>query len=68
MCGFITNILVLADRGFNIYEKIATVGFSIQIHAFTKGKGQLSGNYVDSTMSIANVNVRIHVEKVIGAV
>ena len=68
--GFIKNLLprdiVLADRGFNIDELIATVGASIQIPAFTKVKRQLSGKEVDSTRSIANV--RIHVERIIGAV
>ena len=46
--GFIKNLLagdiVLVDRGFNIDELIATVGASIPIPAFTKGKRQLSGN------------------------
>ena len=68
--GFIKNLLpgdiVLPDRGFNIDELIATVGPSIQIHAFIKGRRQLSGKEVDSTRSIANVI--IHVERVIGAV
>ena len=48
--GFIKNLLpgdiVLADRGFNIDDLIATVGASIQIPAFTNGKRQLSGKEV----------------------
>ena len=67
--GFINVLsgdIVLAYHGFNINELIATVWSSIQIPAFTKGKRQLSGKEVDSTISISNV--RIHVERVFGAV
>ena len=40
--------------------------FSLDIPAFTKGREQLSAGEIEKTRNIANV--RIHVERVIGAV
>ena len=57
--------IVLADRGFDIADSVASMGAELKIPAFTKGKKQLSGVEVESTRRIANV--RIHVERVIGS-
>jgi hypothetical protein len=69
-CGLLTNILpgdvILADRGFNIEESIGSLGASLKIPAFTKGRDQLTAIEVEKTRHIANV--RIHVERVIGSV
>ena len=58
--------LVLADRGFNIEESVGLYAARLQIPSFTKGKPQLSALDIETTRSLANV--RIHVERVIGAV
>lgn len=55
---------VLADRGFNIADSVASVFASLALPAFTKGKKQLAPHEIESTRKIANV--RIHVERVIG--
>ena len=69
-CGILSKLLpgdiVLADRGFNISDSVGMVQVKLHIPAFTKGKDQLSALEVEETRSIANV--RIHVERVIGAV
>ena len=71
-CGILQKLcpgdVVLADRmGFNVAEAIGSVGASLDIPAFTKGKKkQLSPIEIENTRSIANV--RIHVECVIGSV
>ena len=57
---------MLADRGFNISDCLGMVQAKLHIPAFTKGKDQLSALDVEETCSIATV--RIHVERVIGAV
>ena len=41
--------LILADRGFNIAETLATHGAILKIPHFTKGKSQVSGNEVDDS-------------------
>ena len=68
-CGFLDKLepgdCVLADRGFNIADSVASVFASIAIPAFTKGKKQLSPHEIESTRKLANV--RIHVERVIGS-
>ena len=68
--GYLDNIhqgdVILADRGFNVEEVIGYKGAKLNIPAFTQGKVQLSPEEVESTRRIANV--RIHVERVIGAV
>ena len=69
-CGILKNLLpgdvVLADRGFDISESVGLMHAKLHIPAFTKGKDQLSALETEETRSIANV--RIHVERVIGAV
>ena len=67
-CGFLDKLqpgdVVLADRGFNIADSVASVMASVVLPAFTKGKKQLSPQDIEKTRKIANV--RIHVERVIG--
>ena len=58
--------MVLADRGFDISESVGMMQARLHIPAFTKGKDQLLALEIEETRSIANV--RIHVERVIGAV
>lgn len=58
--------LVLADRGFEIEDSVGLYAARLQIPSFTKGKLQLSVLDIETTRSLANV--RIHVERVIGAV
>lgn len=55
---------VLADRGFLVREELATVGATLRIPSFTKGKSQLPGSCVDTSRQLSRV--RIHVERVIG--
>ena len=68
--GFLKHLqhgdVILADRGFNVAECLGSVGASLHIPSFTRGKTQLSPSEVEKTRSIANVC--IHVERVIGAV
>ena len=68
--GYLNKLLpgdvVLADCGFNIADSVAIAGASFAIPAFTKGRDQLSAAEVESTRKLANV--RIHIERVIGAV
>ena len=54
--------VILADRGFNVSECLGSVGASLHIPSFTRGKSQLSPSEIEKTRSIANV--RIHVERV----
>ena len=65
-CGSLSNLLpgdiLLAD----IADSVGIHHAKLHIPAFTKGKSQLSALEVKQTRSIANV--RIHVERVIGAV
>ena len=67
-CGILRKLLpgniVLADRGFDI-EDVAMMQASLKIPAFTKGVSQLSPLDVEKTRKLANL--RIHVERVIGA-
>jgi len=69
-CGILRKLLpgdvVLADRGFDISESVGAMQAKLHIPAFTRGKSQLSALEVEETRKIANV--RIHVERVIGAV
>lgn len=69
-CGILNHLLpgdvVLADRGFDISDSVGMMQARLHIPSFTKGKDQLSAFEVEETRSIANV--RIHVERVIGAV
>ena len=67
--GFLDKLLpgdvVLADRGFDIGEDVVRMQASLKIPAFTRGQDQLSPKDVESTRQLANV--RIHIERVIGA-
>ena len=69
-CGVLNKLLpgdiVLADRGFDIADSVSAFQARLHIPAFTRGKDQLSAAEVEETRSLANV--RIHVERVIGAV
>ena len=69
-CGILRKLLpgdvILADRGFDISESVGAMQAKLHIPAFTRGKSQLSALEVEETRKIANV--RIHVERVIGAV
>ena len=69
-CGILKKLLpgdvVLADRGFDIADSVASMQATLHIPAFTRGKPQLSAKEVEETRRIANV--RIHVERVIGLV
>ena len=57
--------IILADRGFDIEEDVAMMQASLKIPAFTKGVSQLSPVDIEKTRKLANL--RIHVERVIGA-
>ena len=57
---------MLADRGFNVEDSVAYRGATLNIPAFTKSKSQLAPGDVEAMRRLANV--RIHVERVIGAV
>ena len=66
--GFLKKLtfgdLVLADRGFNLHDKMASTGAVLKIPRFTEGKSQLSQCEVDTSRQLSNA--RIHVERVIG--
>ena len=57
--------VVLADCGFDVGEVVAMAQASLHMPAFTKGLDQLPPVEVEKTHKLANV--RIHVERVIGA-
>ena len=67
-CGilnkFLPGDLVMADRGFTIYERWFFKSAELVIPTCTKGRSQLDPIDVENTMGIANA--RIHVERVIG--
>jgi len=69
-CGILDKLmpgdLVLADRGFNIFELVAECSAYAKLPAFTKGKAQLSPKEVHDSRDLARV--RIHVEQLIGLV
>ena len=58
--------VVLADRGFDVNDTFALCGATLDIPTFTKGHDQLPPEDVEATRKLANV--RIHVERIIGAV
>ena len=58
--------IVLADSCFDISDSVGFYQEKLCIPAFTKGKKQLPTQEVEETRK--NVNVRIHVERVIGLV
>ena len=57
--------ILLADRGFDIEEDVAMFQASLKFPAFTKGVSQLPPLEIEKTRKVANL--RIHVERVIGA-
>ena len=67
-CGILNKLLpgdmVLADRGFTVYESARFHHADMNIPAFTKGKDQLDPVDVEKTRKIASV--RIHDERIIG--
>jgi len=69
-CGILSLLLpgnvVLADRGFNIYELVAIHQAEAKLPAFTKGKTQLSAKEVQESRELTVV--RIHVERLIGVI
>ena len=69
-CDFHNNLvpgdIVMADRGFDIEESVASYCAKVKIPSFTKGKRQLTSLDVEQSRRIAAV--RIHVERVIGNV
>lgn len=69
-CGILQNLLpgdtVLADGGFNIKEFVAIYQANMNIPAFTEGKSQLDPIKVEQTRQI--VNIRIHMERLIGSI
>ena len=66
--GFFDKISIgnctLANRGFTFKEELASLGATLKVPHFTKGRSQLSGKEVDTSRQLSNV--RIHVERVIG--
>ena len=69
-CGILDLLLpgdlVLADRGFNIFELVGMHKAEAKLPAFTKGKTQLSAKEVQESRELAVV--RIHVERLIGVI
>ncbi len=67
-CGLLNYLvtLVLADRGFTVQDAVGLYCAEVKMPAFTKGKKQLSQQEVDTGRQLARV--RIHVERVIGAI
>ena len=57
--------VVLANRGFTIEEDMMIYGAKLEIPSFTKGKKQLSQREVEQSAQLSRV--RVHVERVIGA-
>ena len=57
--------ILLADRGFDISEEVAMMQATLQIPAFTKGMDQLPPTEIEKTKKL--INLRIHVERVVGA-
>ena len=58
--------VVLADRGFTIEESVGVLCAEVKHPPFTRGKPQLSKLEIDTSRQLSQV--RIHVERVIGAV
>ena len=69
-CGLLRLLLpgdlVLADRGFNIYELVGMQQVESKLPSFTQGKLQLSAKEVHDSRELAVV--RIHVERLIGVI
>lgn len=58
--------IVLADRGFTIQDSVGLLCAEVKHPPFTRGKAQLSKLEIDNSRQLSQV--RIHVERVIGAV
>ena len=58
--------VVLADRGFTIFDLVEQYQAHAKLPAFTKGKNQLEAKEVAASREL--VCVRIHVEQLIGMV
>ena len=52
---------IMADKGFNIENELGSVGVSLLIPAFLKGKTQFSIQETNKNKAIASV--RIHIER-----
>ena len=69
-CGILDLLLpgdlVLADRGFNIFELVGMHHAEAKLPAFTKGKIQLSAKEVQVSRELSVV--RTHVERLIGVI
>ena len=69
-CGILNKLLpgdvVLADRGFTIFDLVQQYQAHAKLPAFTKGKNQLEAKDVTTSRELARV--RIHVERLIGMV
>ena len=69
-CGILNKLLpgdvVLADRGFTIFDLVQQYQAHVKLPAFTKGKNQLEAKDVTTSRELARV--RIHVERLIGMV
>ncbi|CAN8014435.1 unnamed protein product [Ixodes persulcatus] len=57
---------IMADRGFSLDRDLEVLGVKLNVHAFTKGKAQLSERGVTGTRRMASVC--IHVERAINSV
>ena len=68
--GFLDKLdpgdVILADRGFLVKEDFAVRGAALIIPAFTKGHKQLPASDVDKSRAMSRV--RVHVERIRGAV
>ena len=60
--------LVLADRGFNIFELVAMHHAEAKLPAFTKGKIHVQLSAKDIQESRDLTVIRIHVERLIGVI
>ena len=69
-CGILNKLLpgnvILADRGFTIFDLVKQYQAHAKLPAFTKGKTQLEAKEVVASRELARV--RIHVERLIGMV
>ena len=67
-CGIMSKLrngdIVMADRGFNVQDLLATRDIKMVTPVFLRGKSQLSPSEV--ALSRAITKDRIHVERVIG--
>lgn len=68
-CGFLDNLLpgeiLLADRGFTIKEEVSLRYAKLITLDFREGRDQLPGENVEKSRKVSSV--RIHIERVIGA-